>query len=87
MNKNYAYFVNYLNKNLSDGKNKVLDFGAGEGILLGILLENNIDAFGVDVNHTNNKLKYANNDLIKSNRLKLLLKKRGYHSRTNILIL
>ena len=72
MNKNYSYFVNYLDKNLSEKKNKVLDFGSGEGILLGILLENNIDVFGVDVNHTNNKLKYANNDLIKSNRLKII---------------
>ena len=58
MNKNYSYFVNYLDKNLSEKKNKVLDFGSGEGILLGILLENNINAFGVDVNHTNNKLKW-----------------------------
>ncbi len=72
MNKNYAYFVNYLNKNLSDGKNKVLDFGAGEGKLLGQLIENNIDAFGVDINHTNNEFKYSNNYLVKNNRLKII---------------
>lgn len=72
MNKNYSYFVKYLNKNLDKNRNRVLDFGAGEGKLLGNLLKNNIDAFGVDVNHTNNKIKYSNNHLVKSNRLKII---------------
>ena len=72
MNKNYNYFVNYLNQNQHKKNIKVLDFGAGVGKLLNILIENGIDAYGVDINHTNNKIKYLNNELIKNDRLSII---------------
>ena len=37
-----------------------------------MLIENGIDAYGVDINHTNNKIKYLNNELIKNNRLSII---------------
>ena len=58
MNKNYSYFLNYLNKNKNTSKKKVLDFGCGEGKLLNTLIENGFDAYGVDTNHTKNNKKY-----------------------------
>lgn len=72
MNKNYRYFLNYLNKNKDISKNKVLDFGCGEGKLLKILIENGFDAYGVDINHTNNNTKYLSNELVEKSKLKLI---------------
>lgn len=72
MNKNYSYFLNYLNKNKNTSKKKVLDFGCGEGKLLNILIENGFDAYGVDTNHTKNNKKYIGNKLVEKNKLKLI---------------
>lgn len=71
MNKNYRYFVSYL-KNYKNQNLKVLDFGAGKGILLQLLLDNNFDAYGIDINHTNNMTKYLDNNLITQKKLILL---------------
>ena len=62
-------------KNKDTANSKVLDFGCGEGKLLNILIENDFDAYGVDINHTKNNKKYLDNKLVEKNKLKLITEK------------
>ena len=72
MNKNYHYFLNYLNTNTKNNEQTILDFGCGVGKLVKILNEAGLTTLGIDINHTNNSDKYLNNSLIQEKKIQII---------------
>jgi SAM-dependent methyltransferase len=72
MNINYEYFLHYVKKQ-EDYKNiKVLDFGCGKGEILQLLLDNEIDAHGVDIYHQGPSGEVLSSELYKQGKIKII---------------
>lgn len=71
-NINYEYFLHYV-KSQDDYKNlKVLDYGCGRGEILQLLLDNEINASGVDIYHQGPSSDVLSSELYKKSKIKII---------------
>jgi 2-polyprenyl-3-methyl-5-hydroxy-6-metoxy-1,4-benzoquinol methylase len=72
MNINYEYFLHYVKKKENYKNIKVLDFGCGKGEILQLLLDNGINAYGVDIYHQGPSEEVLSSELYKQGKIKII---------------
>lgn len=74
MDINYEYFLHYIKQQNDFGNLKILDFGCGQGHVLSLLLDNGINAQGIDVYHQGVSEEILENKLYKAGKIKITKK-------------